>query len=81
MPEIRRHKLPPALLVHLLTRMRQRNISHEHIILLARWLDGGPEVPEGKWFRRFPGFFVCGEGEFIKTFLLPGQLPDGDEIQ
>ena len=44
-------------------------------------LDAGPDVPESKWFRRFPGFFVCGEGEFIKTFLLPGQLPDGDEIQ
>ena len=40
-----------------------------------------PEVPEGKWFRRFAGFTVCGEGELIKTFLLPGQAPDGDEVQ
>jgi hypothetical protein len=24
---------------------------------------------------------VCGEGELIKTFLLPGQAPDGQEIQ
>jgi hypothetical protein len=37
-------------------------------------------VPEGKWFRRFAGFTLCGEGEFIKTFLLPGQAPDGQEI-
>lgn len=81
MPKIRRHKLPQALLIHLLTRMRQRNISHEQIILLARWLDAEPEVPETRWFRKFPGFVVCGEGEFIKTFLIPGQLPDGDEIQ
>jgi hypothetical protein len=80
MPEIRRHKLPQPLLVHLLTRMRQRNISPEQITLLARWLDTGPEVPEGKWFRKFPGFTVCGEGEFIKTFLLPGQAPDGCEV-
>ena len=81
MPKIRRHKLPQALLIHLLTRMRQRNISHEQIILLARWLDAEPEVPETRWFRKFPGFVVCGEGEFIKTFLIPGQLPVGDEIQ
>ena len=80
MPKILRHKLPQALLVHLLTRMRQRSISHEQIILLSRWLDTEPDVPEGKWFRRFPSFTVCGEGEFIKTFLLPGQAPDGHEI-
>jgi hypothetical protein len=80
MPKIRRHKLPQPLLVHLLTRMRQRNISSEQIILLSRWLDTEPEVPQGKWFRKFPGFTVCGEGEFIKTFLLPGQVADGREV-
>ena len=81
MPKIRRHKLPQTLLVHLLTRMRQRNISSEQIILLAHWLDTEPDVPESKWFRKFPGFTVCGEGEFIKTFLLPGQAPGGHEIK
>jgi hypothetical protein len=81
MPKVRRAKLPKGLLVHLLTRMRQRNISHEQIVLLARWLDTEPEVPERKWFRRFSGFTVCGEGELIKTFLIPGQVPDGQEIQ
>ena len=24
---------------------------------------------------------MCGEGELIKTFLLPGQVPDGGEIE
>ena len=81
MPRIRRQNLPQRLLAHLLTRMRQRNISAEQIILLARWLDTDPEVPESKWFRKFPGFIVCGEGEFIKTLLLPGQAPDGREIE
>jgi len=52
--------------------MRRRNISWEQIVLLARWLDTEPEVPKEKWFRRFAGFTVCGEAEFIKTFLLPG---------
>ena len=81
MPKIRRYKLPQTLLVHLLTRMRQRNISSEQIIMLARWLDTEPGVPESKWFRKFSNFTVCGEGELIKTFLLPGQAPDGREIK
>ena len=80
MPKIRRAKLPEPLLVHLLTRMRQRNISHEHIILLARWLDTEPEVPAGKWFKKFPGMTICGEGELIKTFLQPGQIATGEEL-
>ncbi|MGA2029731.1 MAG: hypothetical protein ABSG87_06640 [Verrucomicrobiota bacterium] len=80
MPKVRRQKVPEALLRHLLTRMRQRAVSHEQIILLARWLDTEPEVPHGRWFKKFSGMTVCGEGELIKTFLQPGQLPDGEEI-
>jgi hypothetical protein len=80
MPKIRRQKLPEALLRHLLARTRQRRVSSEQIVLLARWLDTDPEVPEGKWFKTFTGMTVCGEGEFIKTFLLSGQAPDGREV-
>ena len=80
MPKIRRAKLPEPLLVHLLTRMRQRDISHEQIVLLGRWLDTRPEVPEGKWFKKFSGLTVCGEGELIKTFLQPGQIATGKEL-
>ena len=54
--------------------MRQRGVSDEQIVLLAQWLDTDPEVPGGKWFKKFPGLTVCGEGELIKTFLQPGQL-------
>ena len=49
--------------------------------LLARWLDTEPEVPQGEWFKRFSGMTVCGEGEFIKTFLLPGQHPKGVRVE
>ncbi|MBI5774828.1 MAG: hypothetical protein HZA89_13925 [Verrucomicrobia bacterium] len=80
MPEIRRVNLPPALLAHLLDRIKQRQISAEQLGLLAAWLDTHPEVPPGKWFKRFPGMIACGEGELIKTFLLPGQLPEGREL-
>jgi hypothetical protein len=80
MPKVRRQKLPEALLRHLLARVRQREISDDQIILLAQWLDANPEVPEGKWFKKFPGMTVCGEGELIKTFLQPGQIATGEEI-
>ena len=48
MPKIRRQELPQALLIHLLARMRQRHISAEQLVMLARWLDSEPDVPIGK---------------------------------
>jgi hypothetical protein len=80
MPKIRRQKLPEALLRHLLTRMCERGISDGQIVLLAQWLDANPEAPKGKWFKKFSGLTVCGEGELIKTFLQPGQIATGEEI-
>jgi hypothetical protein len=80
MPKIRRHKVPPALFEHLLDRVQSRVIPASQLELLAKWLDGEPEVPEGLWYRRFPSMTVCGEGEWIKTFLLPGQAPKGRRI-
>jgi hypothetical protein len=81
MPKVRRQALPEALLRHLLARVRQREIAHEQIVLLAQWLDANPEVPAGKWYKRFSGMIVCGEGELVKTFLQPGQLPTGEELK
>jgi hypothetical protein len=48
--------------------------------LLAEWLDTRPEVPDEKWFKKFSGMTVCGEGELIKTFLQPGQIATGKEL-
>jgi len=80
MPRVRRHQLPPALLRHLLDRIQQRSIAASQLGLLADWLDPEPEVPAGPWFKRFPGMTVCGEGELVKTFMVPGQLPFGQEV-
>ena len=66
MPKVRRQNLPRALFAHLLERINQRQIPLGQLGLLNTWLDGEPEVPAGKWF---------------KTFLRPGQVPDGTEIQ
>ena len=80
MPKVRRHSIPPALLGHLLDRIQQRSISADQLGLLAGWLDSHPEVPEGRWFKRFPGMCVCGERELAKTFLITGQIPNGEEL-
>jgi len=81
MPNILRSKLPEPLLLHLLARMRQRGISSHQITELARWMDTEPEVPSQKWFKKFAGFTVCGEGDLVKTFLTAGQAPEGQEIK
>ena len=80
MPKIRRKNFPPALLDHLLNRVDKRRIPFEQLVLFINWMDLDPEVPEGKWFKRFSHMTVCGEGALVKTFLLPSQLPVGEEI-
>ncbi len=80
MPKIRRRFLPEALLRHLAARIQERQIDAAQVRLLTQWLDTDPEVPAGKWFKRFPEMTVCGEGELIKTFLRIGQVADGEEV-
>jgi hypothetical protein len=81
MPKIRRQNIPPALFQHLLDRIQSRKIGADQLVMLARWLDTEPEVPEGEWYKRFSGMTVCGEGELVKTFLLPGQHPKGKSVK
>lgn len=80
MPQVRRNSVPPALFQHLLDRIPDRKIPASQLEQLAKWLDGEPEVPDGLWYRRFSGMTVRGEGELIKTFLLPGQAPKGHRL-
>ena len=47
MPKIRRTNIPPAVLNHLLDRIRVREVTGAHLGLLADWLDTEPEVPAG----------------------------------
>ena len=81
MPQVQRKDLPPALFQHLLDRIQERQIDARQLELLARWLDGEPEVPEGPWYKRFPRMTVCGEGNLVKTFLLPAQAPKGTSVR
>jgi hypothetical protein len=81
MPKVRRRNIPPALLSHLLDRIAKRNIPFDQLGLLAEWLDTEPDVPNGKWHKRFPSMTVCGEGELVKAFLIPGQAAEGEEVR
>ena len=81
MPEARRRNIPPAPLNHLLDRIAKRNVAASQLGLLADWLDTEPDVPAAKWYKSFPGMTVCGEGELVKTFLTPGQVPEGEEVK
>jgi hypothetical protein len=80
MPKILRRNLPRQLYAHLLERVQQRQISGSQLALMIEWLDTQPEVPSGKWFEKFPGMIVCGENELVKTFLVAGQIPTGEEV-
>ena len=80
MPKVRRHNVPPALFQHLLDRIRSRRIPASQLELLAKWLDTEPAVPDGEWYRRFPGMTICGQGDLVKTFLLPGQHAKGQRV-
>jgi hypothetical protein len=80
LPKIRRRNVPPGLFRHLLDRVQERSIPPEQLAALARWLDQEPEVPDGRWYKRFSGMTVCGEGDLIKTFLLPEHHPEGKRI-
>jgi hypothetical protein len=79
-PKVRRQNIPPALLQHLLDRIQTRKIPAPQLELLTKWLDSEPDVPEGSWFKRFSGMTVCGEGDLVKTLLLPGQHPKGERV-
>jgi len=80
MPKILRNNIPPALLRHLHLRVLERQIARSDLLHLSEWLEANPEVPHGRWFKRFPGMTACGEGALVKTFLLPDQAATGEEV-
>ena len=73
-------RIPAALRDHLIDRMRDRNISLDDLNRLRRWLETGPNVPTGPWFKDFGSFKLCGEGKYPKTFLLAGQIAAGEKL-
>jgi hypothetical protein len=79
MPKIR--KPPPYFMKHLVDRSCEGRISVDDFDALQNWLSTNPELPPEKWYKQFPKFTLAGEGEVPKTFLTPGMVPDGTEVQ
>jgi hypothetical protein len=73
-------KLPPAVRQHLIDRMRDRAISIADLNELRRWIESNPEVPDRDWYKDFGTFKICGHGSYPKTFLLRGQIAEGEAL-
>lgn len=58
----------------------ERKITMQDLFALEEWRRHAPEVPEGRWYKDFGSFKLCGEGKYPKTFLLKGQVADGEEV-
>jgi hypothetical protein len=48
---------------------------------LQDWVNAGPWVPAGDWYKDFGSFMICGSGEFPKTVLTGGMAPFGTRIE
>jgi hypothetical protein len=88
MPKVQWSNLPPQLRQHLFDRARERKITMEDLFppqplrgALEEWRRHSPDVPEGRWYKDFGSFKLCGEGRYPKTFLLRGQPADGEEVE
>jgi hypothetical protein len=81
MPQIESwSRLPAAIRNHLVDRMRDRKVNLDDLNQLRLWVESKPVVAEGRWYKDFGSFKLCGEGKYPKTFLLAGQAADGKEL-
>jgi len=81
MPRIVWDDLPAALRDHLFERLRERQIAAEDLYRLKLWRESDPDAPDGLWYKDFGSFKLCGEGQYPKTFLLPGQPAKGEKLR
>ena len=81
MPQIETwSRLPPAIRDHLVDRMRDRKINLDDLNQLRLWIETKPIVADGRWYKDFGSFKLCGEGKYPRTFLLAGQVADGERL-
>ena len=65
---------------HLNERLKDRQITLDHLDALRVWVESSPEVPDGEWFKNFGDFKICGRGTEPSTFLTREQEAWGHEI-
>ncbi|HWO29879.1 MAG TPA: hypothetical protein VNO32_13885 [Candidatus Acidoferrum sp.] len=69
-----------AIRDQLVERMHDRNVGPDDLGRLPVWLETRPNVREGRCFKDFGSFKLCGEGKYPKTFLLDGQAARGEKL-
>jgi hypothetical protein len=79
MPKIRKPP-PPGILNHLVKRYREGRIAAADFLELKHWLESDPDVPNGKWFKRFKSGTLAGHAEMPSTFLSPRLAVEGEEV-
>jgi hypothetical protein len=72
---------PQGILDHLIERYREGRIAATDFLELKHWLESDPDVPHGKWFKRFKSGTLAGRGEMPSTFLAPGMAVEGQEVK
>jgi hypothetical protein len=78
MPKIKNP--PPRLLDHLVERWKDGRVSSDDFLELKHWLESNPDVPTGRWYKRFESGTLAGNGELPSTFLSPGMAVEGEEV-
>ncbi len=81
MPKINWNALPHGVKKHLIDRVESRHISAQELIALQIWIDSGPELPDGDWYKDFGSFKLAGHGNKPATFLEKGMAAKGTEVQ
>jgi hypothetical protein len=61
MPKIKWLNLPAPLREHLFDRAKERKITMEDLFALEEWRKHSPDVPEGRWYKDFGSFKLCGD--------------------
>jgi hypothetical protein len=80
MPKIQWQHLPPAVLSHLVERVRERAIGAGDLKRLDDWKRTEPEAPDGQWYKDFGSFKICGKGALPLTVLTRDQKAFGTKL-
>ena len=80
MPKIQWQRLPPAVLSHLVERVRESARGTDDLKRLDDWKRTEPEAPDGQWYKDFGSFKVCGKGALPLTVLTRDQKAFGTKL-
>jgi hypothetical protein len=77
-PKIQWTDLPLALRDHLFERAAERKVAGEDLHRLMLWRKSEPDAPEGRWFKDFGSFKICGEGRLHRERSCSGGRRESD---